>query len=233
MRSKRAKTTPPTLAQKARALREYGFKVSSAKKPTKAQKSAISKAWKKVEKFTENKKQDFVFQKATKRERDVLQRGLAKQQFTPEGFFLRKPKGARKAPRYEVKEDGTIYYHAQGVKGGRVIEEIHPIDPELLAEDPPRAIQKLLKKSERKKAKIVLTVNGFDSSTTREYGLDQLAFYIAHDLLPKFLDPNLDPAYTKAHGHTARTIEDFVDIFHIKIIKHETAKKPRRRRRRK
>lgn len=231
-----------TVAEKAKKLREFGFAVNYGTKGKrgKLQKSpqaagAVTRKWKKVAAFLENKKQEFVFQSAKGKSLDAISRGLSPKQITPGGFFLRKPKGAKKAPKYKVREDGTIEYKAQGSKGGRVIEEIHPIDPELLAEDPPRAITRLLKKAERKRAKIVLTVNGWDSSTTKEYSLDALAFYIAQDLLPKFLDPNLDPDYAKKHGRKGGTIEEFCDIFHVKIIKHEpaeTKKGPRRRTRR-
>lgn len=220
-----------SFASKAKKLREFGFNVSYGKrgKTNPASKAAVSRAWKKVEKYTDNKKQEFVFQKTNKRERAALEPGLSGEQFTPKGFFLRKPRGAKKAPRYKVKQDGTIEYRASGPNGGSVVEEIHPIDPELLMEDPPRAILALAKKSD----KVVLTVNGFDSSQTREYSLDALAFYIAQDLLPKFLDPNLDEAYAKLHGRQERTVEDFVDIFHVKIIKHVKPAKRHSRNRRK
>lgn len=211
-----------SVAEKAKLLREYGFAVQYGKRGKKSaqHKAAVSRKWKKVEAFVENQKQEFVFQPADKAEQKVLRRGLNKKQFTPGGFFLRKPRGAKKAPKYKVRDDGTIEYKASGPKGGQVIEEIHPIDPELLAEDPPRAITRLLSKAERKKAKIVLTVNGWDSSQTTEYSLDALAFYIAQDLLPKFLDPNIDPAYARLHGKQKRTIKDFVDIFHVKITRY-------------
>lgn len=220
-----------TVARKAKLLREFGFNVSYGKRgKTSAQhKASVTRHWKKIEKYTDNKKQTFVFQKADKREIKVLKRGLSEGQFTPKGFFLKKPRGARKSPRYKVRDDGTIQYKASGAHGGRVVEEIHPIDPELLMEDPPRAILALAKK----KDKVVLTVNGFDSSQTREYSLDALAFYIAQDLLPKFLDPNLDESYAKLHGRQQRTVEDFVDIFHVKIIKHVKPAKRHSRNRRK
>jgi hypothetical protein len=216
------------VAEKAKLLREYGFNVSYGTKGKrgKVKKSpqaagAVTRKWKTVAQYVENTKQDFVFQAASGADLAAIARGLSPKQVTPGGFFIRKPRGAKKAPKYKVRPDGTIEYKATGSKGGRVTEEIHPIDPELLAEDPPRAITRLLSKAEAKKAKIVLTVNGWDSSKTKEYSLDALAFYIAQDLLPKFLDPNLDPAYAKAHGHKGGTIEDFCEVFHVKIIKHD------------
>ncbi len=214
-----AKLTPK---QKAAKLREFGFNVQYGKrgKSGKGYLAKVTREWKKVESYVENKKQTFVFQKAKGKTLAAVGRGLSKKQVTPGGFFLRKPRGAKKSPKYTVKKDGTIFYRAQGPKGGRVIEEIHPIDPELLAEDPPKAILALAKR----KDKVVLTVNGFNSSKTLTYTLDALAFYVAQDLLPKFLDPNIDPDYSKAHGSKGGSIEDFCDIFHVKIIKHVSAK---------
>ncbi len=220
-----------SVASKAKRLREYGFNVSYGKKGKtgKQAKAAVTRAWRKVEKYTDNKKQEFIFQPAKGKELAAVARGISKEAVTKNGFFLRKPRGAKKSPKYKLQDDGTIEYRATGKNGGQVIEEIHPIDPELLMEDPPRAILALA----NKKDKVVLTVNGFDSSQTREYSLDALAFYIAQDLLPKFLDPNLDEAYTKLHGRTERTVDDFVDIFHVKIIKHVKPAKRQKRNRRK
>lgn len=217
-----AKTKNLSVASKAKLLREYGFSVSYGKRGKKSPQhaAAVTKAWKNVAGYVENKKQEFVFQAAEGEELAAVSRGISDKAITPGGFFIRKPRGAKKAPSYKLQKDGTIEYKAEGPKGGQLIEEIHPIDPELLAEDPPRAIQALQAK---KHDKIVLTVNGFDSSQTKEYSLDALAFYIAQDLLPKFLDPNvadeIDPTYNKLHNkkRVTRSIDDFVDTFHIKI----------------
>lgn len=225
-----------SVARKAKLLRDFGFAVSygtrtkrGKTRKTAQHAAAVSRAWKKIAPFVENTKQEFVFQKAKGKELEAVSRGLSPKQVAPGGFFLRKPRGAKKAPKYKLKKDGSIEYAAQGPKGGKVIEEIHPIDPELLAEDPPRAILALAAK---KKDKIVLTVNGFDSSQTREYSLEALAFYIAQDLLPKFLDPNIDPAYAKLHGKQQRSIEEFCDIFHVKITRYvKPAKKKAKRKR--
>lgn len=222
--------------RKAQQLREFGFNVAYGKRgKTSAQhKSAVARAWKKVEAYTDNKKQEFVFQKAKGKELSEVSRGLSPKQVAPGGFFLRKPRGAKKAPSYKLRKDGTIEYKAEGPRGGRVTEEIHPIDPEALAEDPPRAILDLARLNKRNR--VILTVNGFDSSQTREYTLEALAFYIAQDLLPKFLDPNIDPDYAKLHGKQRRSVEEFSDIFHVKIIRHakpaKTGNGTRRKRRR-
>jgi len=220
-----------SVASKAKRLREFGFNVSYGKKGKTGpqSKAAVSRAWKKVELYTDNKKQEFVFQPAKGKELAAISRGISEQAVTPKGFFIKKPRGAKKAPRYKLQDDGTIEYRATGKNGGRVIEEIHPIDPELLMEDPPRAILALANKAD----KVVLTVNGFDSSQTTEYTLDALAYYIAQDLLPKFLDPNIDPEYAKLHGRQQRTVDDFADVFHVKIIKHVKPAKRQGRNRRK
>lgn len=233
MAAKKAKAPQSlSVAEKAKLLRQFGFPVNyGTRKKGKAIKSpqaagAVTRKWKKVAHYVENQKQEFVFQGAKGKDLEAISRGLSPKQITPGGFFIRKPKGARKAPKYKVRKDGTIEYKASGAKGGRVTEEIHPIDPKLLAEDPPKAILRLLSKAERKNAKIVLTVNGWDSSRTKEYSLDALAFYIAQDLLPKFMDPNvadqIEPGYNNAHNkaRVRRSIQDFVDTFHVKIIKH-------------
>jgi len=238
----RTKKKNVSIASKAKELRNYGIAVSYGTKTKrgKVRKSpqlaaAVTRAYKKIKKYVEGTKQTFVFQKAKGSDLTAIARGINSEAVTPGGFFLRVPKGAKKMPKYTVRKDGTIFYRATGPKGGRLIEEIHPIDPKLLAEDPPRAILALAKKGER----VILTVNGFNSSKTKTYTIDALAFYTAQDLLPKFLDPNvadeIEPGYNKMHNQKRvhRSIEDFVDTFHVKIIRHEKpAKKTRKGKRR-
>lgn len=235
----RRKTSAASVAKVARALayeradqlREFGYAVKFGTKKkgagSSASMAAVTRVWGKVKKFVDNEKQTFVFVETTEDNRANYETGLSSKVFTPGGFFYRIPKNSKK-PKLRVNDDGVITVKYSGKKGGRLTEEIHHIDPELLMEDPPKAIQALAKKKDR----IVLTVNGWDSSTTREYSLDALAFYIAEDLLPKFLDPNIrknDPRYAREHGKGPRTVEDFVDVFHIKILRHE--KPPRRKNR--
>ena len=216
-----------TTKQKAELLRKFGFGVNYGKrgKSSPQHKAAVTRNWKRVSKFMDNEKQEFVFQRIGKRERKELRKGISKQQFTKEGFFHRKPKGAKTKPRYKVRKDSVVEYTARGRKGGWIHEEIHHIDPKLLAEDPPRAILAIA----GKKDKVILTVNGFDSSQTREYTLEGLANYIALELLPRFLDPNLDEEYSKAHGKQKRSVQDFIDTFHIKKITHGKTAKTRKR----
>lgn len=233
-----AKKKKFSLLQKAQLLREFGFDVAYGKrgKLSKQHKGRVTRNWSKVLKYVENEKQHFVWQKAPSAMRYAMRKGLNPQQFTPDGFFIRKPKGAKRNPRYSIDKKGVIHYRAEGRKGGKVWEEIHPIDPDLLLEDPPKAILELSRVAA--KDRIVLTVNGFDSSSTLEYDLGALANYIAIDLLPKFLDPNLDEDYGNAHGKrlkngkfAKRTIEDFVDTFHIKITRHGDANKNKKAKR--
>lgn len=229
-REKALATASKLYKERAVKLRKFGFEVKYGTKRRGAQKpsakSEVTRTWEKVKHYVENTKQKFVFRKVSGKKKKILQAGLSDKQFTPSGYFLRVPKGAKRAPRTKIdtKRD-VVTYQYEGKKGGRLTEEIHRIDPELLLEDPPRVILAM----GRKKDRVVLTVNGFDSSTTREYSLDNLAFYIAEDLLPKFLDPNVDAEYTRRHGKGSRDENDFVDIFHIKLLRHEKSNKKRKR----
>ncbi len=222
--------------QRAAKLREFGFNVSYGKrgKTSTQGKAAVSRAWNKVSKYVENEKQKFVFVPDKGKLREEATKGLTKAQVTKAGFFLRVPKGAKKAPTLKLKGDGVLEYKATGKSGASVIETIHRISPELLMEDPPRAILALGKK----KDKVVLTVNGFDSSQTTEYTLDALAYYLANTLLPKFLDPNLEeefeddgePKRARRMGRKAKEekLKQFTDIFHVKVIRHSNSTKNER-----
>lgn len=215
-----------TYSQKAKLLRTYGFKLKYGVRGAtgKKEKAAVTRQWNKVKLYVGNKKQVFKFRKAKGRELTMVKEGLTKEQVTPGGYFQRIPKGAKKVTKFKRKGN-TLLFQAEGPKGGRIREEIHRIDPKLLAEDPPRAIYSLAKKRD----KVILTVNGFDSSTTLSYSLDALANYVALDLLPKFLDPNVDPAYTRLHGKRRGSLKQklsqFSDIFHVKIIRYQSRRK--------
>lgn len=213
--------------RKAILLRKYGFPIKyglrgnvSAKEKTK-----VTKTYKSIKKYIENDKQTFVYKKANKKELKLVKDGLSGEQVTPEGYFIRKPKGAKKNPTAKVLRDNVIQFTSTGSKGGKIIETIYRIDPKLLMEDPPKAILSLGKPGD----KVILTVNGFDSTQTLSYSLEALSYYLAIDLLPKFLDPNLSPAYTRAHGKRKgtkkRKIDQFVEIFHVKVIRYVRAKK--------
>jgi hypothetical protein len=216
-----------SLRQQAAQLRVYGFNVTYGKKGkfSSQAKGAVTRANNKIKQYTENTKQTFIwlpFKNPT--EKKEVRHGLGKNVVTPSGFFLRKPKGTRGRPTLRFFGGGRMEFRARGLKGGTVRQKIYRINPKLLLEDPPKAILSL----GRKKDKVVLTVNGFDSSQTVEYTLDALAYYLALDLLPKFLDPNLDPAYTKIHGKRHGTkkqrLKQFSDIFHVKVTSYGPAK---------
>jgi hypothetical protein len=210
---------------KADTLRKFGFPVKYGKRGHfKAKdKAAVTRAWNKIKFYVEPGKQEFVWQKSSGKELASVRKGLSSRQITPNGFFLKKSKFSKSRPKLKLLRPGVLSYTARG-KRGYITEEIHEIDPELLAEDPPKTIMAMGKKGD----KVILTVNGFDSAVTTEYTLKTLAYYMALDLLPKFLDPNLDEAYTRRHGRGHRSLDDFVNIFHVKIIRHHRGK-PRKK----
>lgn len=214
---------------KLKLLKKFGFDIKTGRggKLSPTAKRQITNNWKKVAFYYSNEKQKFAWLPAGERLQNALKRGLGEKQFTPKGYFIRIPKFVNRVPKYSIDKDGVIWYHARSAKGRKVIEEIHQIDPEMLAEDPPKAIRRLTDRASRRGSKIRLTVNGWDSVTTRDFTIDALAYYIAQELLPKFLDPNvadkLDPTYNDLHNkkRKIKTIEDFADTFHIVITKYE------------
>ncbi len=214
-------------SEKARLLRSFGFpiKYGLKGKTGAAQKAAVTRTWAKIAGYIENEKQQFTFQKSKGEELKEVSEGLTRNQITPGGFFLRRAKGSRGKTSLRKVGDKKLRFTSSGPKGGRIVETIYRIDWRLLMEDPPKAILALGKPGD----KVILTVNGYDSSQTLDFSLESLAYYMALDLLPKFLDPNLDPAYTRAHGaqkgRKRQKLERFCDIFHVKVIRYIRAKK--------
>lgn len=224
-------------SKRADLLRKYGYKVKYGTRGhfKSSDKAAVSRVYEKIRQYIENPKQKFVWKKnpSSQEQKKSIREGLSSSSLTPDGYFLRVPSGAKRKPSLRSISKNLIIYEAEGKSGGRVIEEIHKIDWRMLMEDPPKAILALGKPGDR----VILTVNGYDSAQTLEYELQALSYYLALDLLPKFLDPNLDPAYTRAHGKQKGTkrekLKRFTDIFHVKIIRHIAPPRKKKRKARK
>ncbi len=222
--AKRKKIPLAEYKRRAALLKRHGVPVDfntgaskrkRAKSLSPARKAQVSKKWEQVKFYLEGEKQKFVFKKASPKMRKKMAKGLASKQVTETGFFVRVPKGVKRAPTYkEIK--GGVEYKATGPKGGKRREIIKEIDAEQLADDPKAAIESL--KPRGRVNQIFLTVNGFDSEKTIYRDLEQLAFYFTDDLLPRLMDPAAFPEHAARHGKRALTEEEISDIFHVKFV---------------
>lgn len=226
---------PLSYAQKARQLREFGFPVKYGKrgKTKPRDKSAVTRQWKKVEKYVENQKQKFIWQPATKKDSKKIKAGIGKHAMTPNGFFLKVPRGVRKAPKIRVREkDGAVTFEATGKNGGRVKEIIHRVNPLLLAEDAEQVVIEMVGDDPYPPDDVALTVNGFDSPMTEDYDLETLASYLVYDLFPRLRDPNISEAQRRKHGKKPMTDDEIAEIFHLKFSYFSRGKKRKNTRRR-
>lgn len=222
-----SRRSPGEYRAQAAQLKSLGFNLhyGNGRKGTTsaAHKSAVSRAWKKVGTYLTNTKQKFKFVPLDRVDESVAKKsGLAKKQFTPGGVLVHVPKGIRSS-RYRVQiKKGAIVAKITGPRGGQRREETRPIDPELLADDPKKAILSLV--GRKKPHSVILTVNGYDAvHSSGGQGYDWGAFlnYFVK-IAPQIMDPN--SAQAKKHGADGMTEKQFSDIFAVKMIYQEEPK---------
>jgi len=223
--------------KKARLLREYGFNVGYGKrgKTGASYKSQVTKHYEKIKNYIEGEKQKFVFQSLSENDRRLVALSSSKRQLTPKGIFIRVPTGVRRPPRIRVGSSGQIVYSAFSRKGSSIREEIHPIDPILLAEDHEKAIDSVLEGKEKPDdigLTIGLTVHGHDSVSTEDLEIEELFRYLVYDLIPRLKDPNISPEQKRKHGKKPLTDDQIRDIFHLKFSYYGKPAKKRKAKRR-
>lgn len=230
----------------AKQLRSYGFHVAygNGKKGTTSpnHKAAARRAWNRVAPlFITNTRQNFKFFPLDKKGLGKMKKSaVAKAQLTPDGVFLRVPKGVKPEKyKFEIGSEGQMISYSTGPRGGLRKETVFDLDPEKLADDPKVAVESLLE-SQPIPFQARMVVNGnearipHDWKSFLEYAPEKIKF---------ILDPNLDPTGEQArlHGGDGMSEEQFADIFQVKVIhqmkgkpskKKKHAKKKKRSRRR-
>ena len=204
----------------AAALRSYGFKpkFGSKKKGCSAPtyKTTVKQQFEKIRLFVPGgSKNEFVFVETDTPEKVKASEGLNPKVRTPTGFFIQKPKGAKK---FKITFEGeNVVINATGQRGGKRKEKIYRLNPKGLAKNPQAEIERVTGKKVGKFLEGRLVVNGNDSHNFEHGQLAEFEKYVAEFFLQS-QDPNRDGVLKGRFHGKAISARTFTDIFHVKLI---------------